>query len=185
MKIESLELAGAYSIEPELFHDPRGYFYEWFNVERFSDNTGIDFRPVQFNCSKSSKGVLRGMHFQVGDMAQTKVIGVNHGEIQDVIIDIRKGSPSYGKWYSEVLSAEKKNQLFVPKGFAHGFLVLSETAEIFYAIDCSYSPDHEEGILYNDSNFNIDWLLPESEIILSEKDKNRKKYTTSKFTFHE
>ncbi|PIB37122.1 dTDP-4-dehydrorhamnose 3,5-epimerase [Reichenbachiella sp. 5M10] len=171
MEIKSLHLKGAFSVQPKLFQDNRGYFFEWFNAKRFEQETGIGFVPVQFNSSRSTKGVLRGMHFQEMPASQTKLVGVTQGEIQDVIVDLREGSPTYGQYYSEVISQEKKNQLFVPKGFAHGFLVLSETAEIFYAIDDYYSPEHESGIMYNDAAVGIEWLLPENEIILSEKDK--------------
>lgn len=171
MKIESLELEGAYQIEPTVYNDKRGYFFEWFNLKAFKEKTGIAFTPIQFNCSKSTKGVLRGMHFQFAPHAQAKLITATKGEIQDVIIDIRKGSPTFGKHFSTILSEEKKNQLFVPKGFAHGFLVLSKEAEIFYAIDNFYTPDHEGGISYSDSELKIDWLLDDNEIILSERDK--------------
>lgn len=170
MKIESTNLNGAYYIEPKLHLDKRGFFFEWFNQEKFHKETGIHFVPVQFNYSKSSRGVLRGMHFQLNPKAQSKLIAVTKGEIQDVIVDVRKGSPTFGKHFSVILSAEKRNQLFIPKGFAHGFLVLSEEAEIFYSIDDFYSPENEGGVMYNDELVGIEWLLSADQITLSDKD---------------
>jgi len=183
MEVKSTNLLGAFAIQPKLFHDNRGYFFEWFNAKKFKNETGIDFSPVQFNSSKSTKGVLRGLHFQEDPTAQTKLVGVTQGAIQDVIVDLRVGSPSFGQHYSEVISEEKKNQLFVPKGFAHGFLVLSESAEIFYAIDDFYSPQCEGGIMYNDKDLKIDWHLGERDIILSDKDKVYKPLTERNFNF--
>lgn len=176
MKITELPLADAFEINPLIHNDNRGYFFEWFNMGKFQQLTGYKFQPVQFNCSKSTKGVLRGMHFQQAPHAQSKLIAVTKGEIQDVIIDIRDDSPTFGQHYSTVLSAKKKNQLFVPKGFAHGFLVLSEEAEIFYAIDDFYAPESEGGIRHNDPNLNINWMLEDSEIILSDRDKTYAKF---------
>ncbi len=183
MEIKSLELKDAFSVQPKLFEDNRGYFFEWFNARNFEKETGIRFNPIQFNSSKSTRGVLRGLHFQNNPTSQTKLIGVTLGEIQDVIVDLRVGSPSYGKYYSEVLKCDQKNQLFVPKGFAHGFLVLSEEAEIFYAIDEYYSPNDEGGIMYNDPDINIEWLIDDSEIILSEKDKLYQPLKNKDFNF--
>lgn len=172
MIIEDIGLNGAFYIEPKMFNDKRGFFFEWFNQEKFELETGIKFQAVQFNYSQSSKGVLRGLHFQHEPKAQSKLIAVTKGEIQDVIVDIRIGSPTFGKSKSILLSSEKRNQLFVPKGFAHGFLVLSDTAEIFYAIDDFYSPENEGGLMYNDAKIGIEWSLNEDKIILSEKDAN-------------
>ena len=171
MNVNELPLLGAFEINPTIYEDKRGYFFEWFNLKKFKEQTGIGFQPVQFNCSKSSKGVLRGMHFQQAPHAQSKLIAVTKGEIQDVIIDVRSDSPTFGQHFSTILSEEKKNQLYVPKGFAHGFLVLSKDAEIFYAIDDFYSPKSEGGIRHNDPKIKINWRLNESEIILSDRDK--------------
>lgn len=183
MDIKSLELTGAFSVQPKLFEDQRGYFFEWLNSKKFEGETGITFQPIQFNSSKSTRGVLRGLHFQNNPSSQAKLIGVTQGKIQDVIVDLRVGSPSFGKHYAEILDNERKNQLFVPKGFAHGFLVLSEEAEIFYAIDDYYSPNDEGGIMYNDPDLSIDWLIDENEIILSEKDKLYKPLAEKDFNF--
>ena len=172
MHIEKLELEGAYYIEPNVFDDNRGFFFEWFNIDRYKKITGNDYNVVQFNCSRSTKGVLRGMHYQLNPAAQSKLVSVVKGEIQDVIIDIRRNSKTYGQHYSVVLSEEKKNQLFVPKGFAHGFLVLSEEAEIFYAIDAPYSPDHERSIYYADKSLEVSWMMDKNEIIVSDKDRD-------------
>ena len=183
MTITQLPLLGAYSIEPKLFRDNRGYFFEWLNTEKFQNETNTNFIPVQFNSSKSSKGVLRGLHFQLNPTSQAKLVAVTEGAIQDVLVDLRMGSPTYGQHHSEVIDHEKKNQLFIPKGFAHGFLVLSEAAEIFYAIDDFYSPSDEGGLLYNDPDLKIEWMLPDNEIILSEKDKVYKPFKERNFNF--
>ncbi|WP_109832838.1 dTDP-4-dehydrorhamnose 3,5-epimerase [Reichenbachiella versicolor] len=183
MKVKELELVGAYAIQPRLFKDSRGYFFEWLNTDRFKSELGVDFKPVQFNSSKSSKGVLRGMHFQNDPRSQNKLIAVTQGIIQDVVIDCRAGSPSFGKHYSEVLTEGDKNQLFIPRGFAHGFLVLSDKAEIFYAIDNFYYPESEGGVMYNDPEIGIKWELDDSEIILSDKDKLYKPFLDKDFNF--
>ncbi|MCV9388474.1 dTDP-4-dehydrorhamnose 3,5-epimerase [Reichenbachiella ulvae] len=183
MEVIETKLKGAFAIQPKLFHDNRGYFFEWFNAKKFEGETGIHFQPVQFNSSKSTKGVLRGLHYQEDPACQTKLVAVTQGIIQDVIVDLRPDSPSYGMYHSEIISEEKKNQLFVPKGFAHGFLVLSETAEIFYAIDDFYSPGHENGVMYNDPSLNIDWQMEPDQIILSDKDKVYEKMTNRTFQF--
>ena len=183
MEIRETGLVGAYSIQPKLFKDNRGYFFEWLNTDRFKKETGIDFKPVQFNSSKSTRGVLRGLHFQNDPNSQSKLVAVTQGTIQDVIVDCRVGSPSYGKYFSEILTEENKNQLFVPKGFAHGFVVLSETAEIFYAIDDFYAPQSEGGIMHDDPEIGIKWEIDESEIILSDKDKLYKPFQEKDFNF--
>lgn len=174
MIVKPLELSGAYYIEPKLLLDNRGYFFEWFQKEKFKKETGIDFNVVQFNCSKSSKGVLRGLHYQLNPHAQAKLVAVISGKIQDVIVDLRKESPTYGKYYSVILDSEKKNQLFVPKGFAHGFLVLSESAEIFYAIDSVFAPEFDSGLMYNSSFLGIKWEI--ANPLVSEKDSNLKSF---------
>ena len=171
MEIEELTLKGAFYIEPKIHSDHRGYFFEWFNTKEFQEQSGVIFNPVQFNYSKSSKGVLRGLHFQQTPFAQAKVVSVTRGEVQDVIVDLRKGSPTFGQSCSLILNSTIRNQVFIPKGFAHGFLVLSDEAEIFYAIDEFYSPESESGLPFDDKKLNIDWMIPHNQIILSEKDK--------------
>lgn len=183
MTVKDIGLNGAYYIEPTLFSDNRGFFFEWFNQKKFEKETGIKFESVQFNYSKSSKGVIRGLHYQQDPKAQSKLIAVTSGEIQDVIVDIRKNSPTYGQHFSVILSSEKRNQLFVPKGFAHGFLVLSDEAEIFYAIDDFYSPENEGGLFYDDPSLSIEWKLPREQIILSAKDKVHKPLDQTSINF--
>lgn len=156
--------------EPKVWADDRGYFFESFNENAFRE-AGIDAHFVQDNQARSTYGVLRGLHYQVGTYAQAKLVRVLEGEVLDVVVDIREGSPSYGQSYSILLSAENKRQLFVPRGFAHGYVVLSETAEFFYKCDNFYSKAHEGGILYNDPSLSIDWKIDSSEAILSDKDK--------------
>ena len=170
MKVEALDVEGAYYLEPKIFHDNRGFFFEWFNKERFQELTGIEFNVVQFNYSRSTRGVLRGLHYQLNPAVQSKLVGVAKGKIQDVIVDVRKDSKTFGQHHSAILTEEKRNQLFVPKGFAHGFLVLSEEAEIFYAIDNQYSPEHDSGISYKDPDLGIKWDIDPNLIKVSEKD---------------
>ena len=181
MKIEELKLSGAYYLEPDIHKDNRGFFFEWFQKERFQKETGIDFKIEQVNYSKSTKGVLRGLHYQLNPCAQSKLIAVTKGEIQDVIADVRKNSATYGQHYSVVLNAEKKNQLYVPKGFAHGFLVLSKEVELIYAIDNKYAPNHDCGILYNDKTLGIEW--GNQNPIVSEKDKVLKSFQEAENNF--
>ncbi len=162
---------GCYSIEPKIIYDDRGYFMESFNERSFQNGIGQSVHFVQDNQSFSSKGVLRGLHYQTGKHAQAKLVSVIQGEVLDIAIDIRPGSATYGETVSIVLSAEKKNQLFIPRGFAHGFVVLSETATFFYKCDNFYNKESEAGIFYNDPELNIDWQFPEQELLVSEKDK--------------
>jgi dTDP-4-dehydrorhamnose 3,5-epimerase len=157
-------------LEPKVFGDERGYFMEPFNAKWFTEHVGpTDF--VQDNESKSSRGVLRGLHFQKPPMAQAKLVRVIQGEVLDVAVDLRKDSPTYGHSYSILLNESNKKQLFVPRGFAHGFAVLSETAIFSYKVDNWYSPENEGGILWDDADLNIDWNLDPSEVLLSAKDK--------------
>jgi dTDP-4-dehydrorhamnose 3,5-epimerase len=156
--------------EPKVWGDERGYFYESYNEKIFRE-AGITTNFVQDNQAKSTFGVLRGLHYQVGAFAQAKLVRVIEGECLDVVVDIRKDSSTYGEWYGIRLSAENKKQLFVPRGFAHGYVVLSETAEFFYKCDNFYSKEHEGAIIYNDPSLNIDWEIDLSKVILSEKDK--------------
>lgn len=161
---------GLFVFEPKIFQDERGYFFESYNNKFFKDSIGEEFSFVQDNQSKSEFGVLRGLHYQHEPMAQTKLVRVLSGEVLDIAVDIRIGSPTYLKHFSIVLSAEKKNQLLIPKGFAHGFVVLSPVAEFFYKCDNYYSPSHEAGIRYNDPELNIDWQVPDHKHIVSKRD---------------
>ncbi|MBS7786170.1 dTDP-4-dehydrorhamnose 3,5-epimerase [Flavobacterium sp. CYK-55] len=170
MKVTPTALNGCYIIEPKVFPDPRGYFFESFNERTFFETTGLQVHFVQDNQSFSSKGVLRGLHYQTGAHMQAKLVRVISGEVLDVAVDIRTDSPTYGQHVSVVLTAENHKQLFIPRGFAHGFLVLSQTATFFYKCDNFYNKESEGGIAYNDPSLFIDWILPESELILSEKD---------------
>jgi len=155
--------------EPMVFEDSRGYFYEAYNQKLFG-GAGIETVFVQDNQSRSSYGVVRGLHYQVPPFAQVKLVRAIVGSILDVAVDIRKGSPTFGKVYCIELSAENKKQLYIPAGFAHGFSVLSETAEVMYKCDQFYSKASEHGIIYNDPALNIDWKVPMSEAIVSDKD---------------
>jgi len=156
--------------EPKIHEDSRGYFFESFNLQTFRAE-GIDINFVQDNQSSSKYGVIRGLHYQLNPSAQVKLIRVLSGRILDVVVDIRKGSPAFGKNFSVELTAENKKQLFVPAGLAHGFSVLSEEAEVLYKCDSFYNKDSEAGILYNDPSLNIDWKIPAEKEIVSEKDK--------------
>ena len=164
------DIKDVFIIEPTVFSDSRGYFMETFNLNDFKENTGRDISFVQNNQSKSSKNVLRGLHFQY-TKPQGKLVRVIKGEVFDVAVDLRKNSSSYGNWVGEVLSEENKRQLFVPEGFAHGFLVLSEHAEFVYSCTNFYDASDEGGILWNDPDIAIDWPMDNKKIILSEKDR--------------
>lgn len=155
--------------EPQVWGDERGYFFEAFNANTFKE-AGIEAQFVQDNQARSTFGVLRGLHYQLEPFAQAKLVRVLEGEVLDVVVDIRPESPAYGQWYSIRLSAENKKQLFVPRGFAHGYVVLSPTAEFFYKCDNFYSKAHEGGIYYNDPNLQIDWEIDLNAVILSDKD---------------
>ncbi|QCR20987.1 dTDP-4-dehydrorhamnose 3,5-epimerase [Pontibacter sp. SGAir0037] len=171
MEVVHTHLEGCFVIKPAVFDDPRGYFFESFNEERFNKAADLAIHFVQDNQSFSSYGVLRGLHFQKGEHAQAKLVRVLQGEVLDVAVDIRKGSPTFGKHFSVVLSAENKLQLFIPRGFAHGFVVLSDVAEFFYKCDNYYNKASEGGLLYNDADLNINWHLPLADILVSDKDK--------------
>jgi dTDP-4-dehydrorhamnose 3,5-epimerase len=155
--------------EPKVWEDDRGYFFESFNARAFEE-AGIHAPFVQDNEAKSTYGVLRGLHYQVEPMAQAKLVRVVEGEVLDVVVDIREGSPTYGQSYSLRLSAANKKQLFVPRGFAHGYAVLSPTAIFCYKCDNFYSREHEGGIRFDDPQLEIDWQIPMQDVILSEKD---------------
>lgn len=171
MKILETSLKDCYVIEPTVFEDERGYFYEKFNEKRFEEFTTLNGHFVQDNISKSSYGVLRGLHLQKGEHAQAKLVSCLEGKVFDVAVDLRENSPTFGKWFGIELTAENKLQLYVPRGFGHGFSVLSETAVFSYKCDNFYHKAAEGGVLWNDPELNIDWQLPMDDVILSEKDK--------------
>ena len=171
MKFIKTEISDVYIIEPSVFGDNRGYFLESFNQEKFEENV-FPIKFVQDNESKSSKGVLRGLHFQKPPFNQAKLVRCIEGRVMDVAVDIRKGSTTYGQHVAIELSGENKRQLFVPRGFAHGFSVLSESAIVAYKVDNTYAPESDSGIRFDDKELNIDWGLSEEEIQLSVKDKN-------------
>ncbi len=164
------KLKGCFIIEPAIFHDDRGYFMESYNEKKFSQIVGQQVHFVQDNQSFSTKGVLRGLHYQCGEFAQAKLVRVLQGEVLDVAVDIRPDSATYGQYEAVILSAENQKQFFVPRGFAHGFLVLSETATFFYKCDNFYNAASEGGIVYNDANLAIDWKTPLNDLIISPKD---------------
>lgn len=170
MNILETNLEGCFIVEPTIFEDKRGYFFETFNTEKFKKLTKIETLFVQDNESYSTKGVLRGLHYQTGIHAQAKLVRVIKGKVLDVAVDLRKESKTYGKHFSIELSEYNKKQLFVPRGFAHGFIVLSETAIFSYKCDNHYNKPSEQGIIFNDTNLNIDWKLPKEDLIVSEKD---------------
>jgi dTDP-4-dehydrorhamnose 3,5-epimerase len=165
------KLQGCFVIEPKVIQDERGYFMESFNEKTFQNGIEQNVHFVQDNQSFSSKGVLRGLHYQTGEHAQAKLVRVLQGEVLDVAVDIRPNSPTFGQYESVVLSGENQKQFFVPRGFAHGFLVLSDTATFFYKCDNFYNKESEGGIIYNDKTVNIDWEFPLENLIISEKDK--------------
>lgn len=171
MKIEPTEIEGLLIIHPDVFKDDRGYFFESFSARKFREATGLDINFVQDNQARSTFGVLRGLHFQKGEHAQAKLVRVSEGKVLDVAVDIRPGSPTYGKHVSVVLSDDNFVQLFIPRGFAHGYVVLSDTVVFQYKTDNYYCPESEGAILWNDPVLNIDWQLPESSLILSGKDR--------------
>ncbi len=169
MPLIKTDFPGLIIFEPVVHQDQRGYFFESYNESVFSAE-GIHIQFIQDNQAKSSYGVLRGLHYQLAPYAQTKLIRVLSGAILDVAVDIRKGSPTYGKVFTLELTAENKKQLLVPKGFAHGYSVLSETAEVMYKCDAFYNKESEGGLLYNDPALSIDWMIPEGKAIIAQKD---------------
>ena len=170
MEIEQTGLKDCLIIKPRVFEDPRGYFFESFNQNTFEEKTGLSGRFVQDNQSYSSYGVIRGLHAQTGEFAQAKLVRVTKGEVLDVAVDVRPSSPTYGKHIAIRLSAENKLQLYIPRGFVHGFSVLSETAEFLYKCDNFFNKASETGVIYNDADLNIDWLIPEEDQAISDKD---------------
>lgn len=182
MKTIETPLHNLFIIEPAVFEDDRGYFFESYNKSKLArEKIDIDF--VQDNQSKSAYGVIRGLHYQLNPRAQTKLVRVLEGTIYDVAVDVRKNSPTYGKWFGIELSGTNKKQLLIPQGFAHGFSVLSETAIVFYKCDEFYSPESDAGIIYNDPQLNIDWKIPTEKVILSQKDKQLPNFEAAKNNF--
>lgn len=171
MPFHITEFAGLFVFEPIVYEDSRGYFFESYNEKVFAQQN-VRLRFVQDNQSSSSYGVIRGLHYQLNPHAQTKLVRVLSGAILDVAADIRRNSPTYGKVFCIELSSENKKQLFIPPGFAHGFSVLSERAEVLYKCDEFYNKDSETGIRYNDPSLNIDWGIPPDKVIISDKDQN-------------
>jgi dTDP-4-dehydrorhamnose 3,5-epimerase len=169
MPFHKTDIPGLLVFEPKVFEDSRGYFFEAYNEQVFR-NEGIELRFVQDNQSKSSYGVIRGLHYQLHPNAQFKLVRVLQGSILDVAVDLRKGSPAFGKHIAMELSAENKKQFLIPPGFAHGFSVLSDTAIVFYKCNALYNKESEAGILYNDPALNIDWKIPAGKEVISEKD---------------
>ncbi len=170
MNIKTTEISDLFLLEPSVFEDPRGYFFESFNQRALEEN-GLKYRFVQDNQSKSAYGVIRGLHYQIEPYSQTKLIRVLQGTILDVAVDIRKGSPTFGDVFTRKLSDENKRQLLVPKGFAHGFSVISETAVVLYKCDEFYNKDSERGIFFNDPELKIDWQVDMKHAVVSEKDR--------------
>ncbi len=171
MEVIKTGIEGVVIIEPKIFGDERGYFFESFNAAEFARKVGVNTVFVQDNESKSKYGVLRGLHFQKGEFAQSKLVRVVEGRVIDVAVDIRRGSPTFGKHVAVELSKDNKRQLFIPRGFAHGFAVLSEEAVFQYKCDNLYAPAHEGAIAWNDPKIGIDWQIRPEDAVLSEKDK--------------
>lgn len=173
-------IEGVYVIEPKVFEDARGYFFEAWKQGEFVANIGkVDF--VQDNESKSSFGVLRGLHYQRGEFSQAKLVRVISGRVLDVAVDLRRNSPTFGQHVMVELSGENKRQFFIPRGFAHGFLVLSDEAIFTYKVDNAYVPQAEASILWNDEQLSIDWPLGENQLLLSEKDKKAKPFSEAEY----
>ncbi|ALM08454.1 dTDP-4-dehydrorhamnose 3,5-epimerase [Sediminicola sp. YIK13] len=170
MKVIESPLKGCYILEPITYEDERGLFYESYHKDRFDKSIGENVDFVQDNVSISKKGVLRGLHYQKGDSAQAKLVHVVKGEVLDVIVDLRKGSPSFGKHFKMRLSDENRTSIFIPKGMAHGFLALTDDVIFSYKCDALYNPKSEAGILYSDPALDINWEMAEEELILSKKD---------------
>jgi dTDP-4-dehydrorhamnose 3,5-epimerase len=179
MKVTPLAIPDVLLIEPQVFGDERGFFYESFNQNKFEEAIGRKINFVQDNHSKSVKGVLRGLHYQLTPKAQGKIVRVIQGEVFDIALDLRQSSPTFGKWVGEILSSDNKKQLWIPEGFAHGFLTLSDTAEFLYKTTDFYSKNHEEAIQWNDETIRIDW--PTKDVSLSSKDNAALSFKEAKY----
>mgnify|MGYP000896890784 FL=1 len=186
MKVHNTEFPGLLIIEPDVFYDARGYFFESYNKIKYTNNEVV-YEPVQDNESSSSRGVIRGLHYQEEPFAQAKLIRVIEGRIYDVALDIRSGSPTFGKWFGLIIDSEKKLQFLIPKGFAHGFSVLSERAIVLYKCDNIYSVQHERGITALDPALGLDWLIRDEAPVLSPQDMTQPlfKDITTNFIFSE
>lgn len=182
MELIKTEFEGLYLLSPRIFNDSRGYFLESFKLELFR-NAGIDFKPVQDNESKSGFGVIRGLHYQLAPFDQAKLVRVIQGKIFDVALDLRKGSATFGKWFGIEIDSEGKMQVFIPRGFAHGFSVLSETAIIQYKIDNPYNPQAERGIALADPALAIDWKTGSRTPVISEKDLRNPSFAEAEYNF--
>lgn len=178
MTVNETNLEGCFVVKPKILHDERGYFFESFNKEQFLALTGSEVNFVQDNESMSSKGVLRGLHFQRDEYAQAKLVRVIKGKVLDIAVDIRKKSPTFGQHFSIELSEKNKTQLYIPRGFAHGFLVLEDQTIFSYKCDNYYYKSAEAGIRFNDPTLNIDWKYADEQMVLSEKDKNLPSFET-------
>ena len=179
MKATPLAIPDVLLIEPQVFSDDRGFFFESFNQNKFEEAVKRKINFVQDNHSKSVKGVLRGLHYQLSPKAQGKLVRVIQGEVYDVAVDLRQSSPSFGKWVGEILSANNKKQMWIPEGFAHGFLTLSDTAEFLYKTTDFYSKEHEQAIIWNDETIGIEW--PMKDVSLSPKDKSAVSFKEAKY----
>ena len=180
MEYRKTEIEGVYIIEPRVFGDERGYFFEAWKRQEFEENIGkVDF--IQDNESKSVFGVLRGLHYQKREFSQAKLVRVISGRVLDVAVDLRKGSPTFGKHVAVELSGDNKRQFFIPRGFAHGFLVLSDEAVFTYKVDNPYAPQAEASILWNDADLAIDWPLSEEKLILSQKDREAQPFAEAEY----
>lgn len=180
MEYRKTEIEGVFIIEPRVFGDERGYFFEAWKRQEFEENIGkVDF--IQDNESKSVFGVLRGLHYQKGELSQAKLVRVISGRVLDVAVDLRKGSPTFGKHVAVELSGDNKRQFFIPRGFAHGFLVLSDEAVFTYKVDNPYAPQAEASILWNDADLAIDWPLSEEKLILSQKDREAQLFAEAEY----
>lgn len=182
MKIIKTKIPGLILFEPKVFQDDRGYFFESFRREWY-DEVGMNHEFIQDNESKSAYGVIRGLHYQLNPFAQAKLVRVVEGKVFDVAVDLRKGSPAFGQWYGVELSGHSKKQLYIPRGFAHGFSVLSETAIFSYKCDNYYNREAERSINFNDEKLQIDWKIPESEQLVSGKDLNAPAFDSADMNF--
>ena len=181
MKISKVDNSDLLIFSPDTFEDQRGYFFESFNQKKYENLSKEKFVFVQDNESKSIKGTLRGFHYQLGPFTQSKLVRVIDGEVLDVVVDIRKTSKNFGKHWSFKISSENKKQLFIPQGYAHAFLTLSDTSIFSYKVDNYFSPDHDRTIIWNDKFLQIDWKFNESDLIISEKDEKGKKFSEAEY----
>ena len=183
MKLIKTKIEDLFTLDPKVFADDRGYFFESYNKKTLDNLIGKEYNFIQDNESKSSYGVIRGLHYQLAPYSQAKLVRVLDGRVYDVAVDLRKDSPTFGEWAGVELSGENKKQFLIPKGFAHGFSVLSETAVFTYKCDEYYHPEAEAGIIYNDPSIGIDWKIPEKDVKLSEKDKLLPELKNAKINF--